>query len=285
MEKYQRESGRIRDLMRAAAPRVEQVSIDEAYLDFSDDGDTRGEPPARALARLSLRIERRIGVTVSIGLGPNKMLAKLASDMKKPRGFAVIGTGDALEIIGPMPIGALPGVGPVMSRKLEELGLGRVQDLWQANEDDLILRFGLWGRRLVQFARGIDGRKVAVSRGRSVTIGAETTFDFDLRDFAAIAAELEPLGETLARRLTKSGYAAAGLTLKLRRADRQIITRACRLHNPTVQAAVMLRAVRPVLQASLDGGAFRLVGITASRLVSARLADPPDLFAQTAGRG
>jgi DNA polymerase-4 len=169
-----------------------------------------------------------------------------------------------------------------MSRRLEELGLTRVADLWRAKEDDLILRFGLWGRRLIQFARAEDNRKVAASRAGSVTIGAETTFDADLREFAAIAAELEPLGETLSKRLTKSGLAAGGLTLKLRRADRQIMTRTCKLHNPTVRASVMLEAVHPVLLAALDGGAFRLVGITATRLVSARLADPPDLFAVTA---
>jgi DNA polymerase-4 len=278
MEKYQRESVRIRDLMRAAAPAVEQVSIDEAYLDFGEARDERGEPAARTLARLSLQIERRVGVTVSIGLGANKLLAKLASDLGKPRGFAVIGRSDALDVIGPMKISVLPGVGPVMARRLEELGLMLVSDLWRVKEDDLILRFGLWGRRLIAFSRAEDGRKVAGSRPRSVTIGAETTFDADLREFAAIEAELRPLCDTLARRLAKARLAASGLALKLRRADRQVITRACRLYDPTVRASVILDAVRPVLAGAIDGGSFRLVGVTATRLVSDRLADPPDLF-------
>jgi DNA polymerase-4 len=280
MEKYQRESGRIRELMRAAAARVEQVSIDEAYLDFGDGSDSRDEPPARSLARLSLQIERRIGVTVSIGLGANKMLAKLASDLDKPRGFAVIGAGDAVGVIGPMNISVLPGVGPVMSRRLEELGFLKVSDLWHAKEDDLILRFGLWGRRLMAFSRAEDNRKVAGERPKSVTISAETTFDADLRDFAALDRELKPLCEILSRRLIKAGLAATGLTLKLRRADRQVVTRACRLYDPTVRASVILEAVRPVLAAALDGRAFRLVGVAATRLVSHRLADPPDLFTQ-----
>jgi DNA polymerase-4 len=279
MEKYQRESRRIKDLMRVATPIVEAVSIDEAYLDLSAAAAERNEPPARSLARLSLQIERKIGVTVSIGLAPNKMLAKIASDMGKPRGFSVIGNADALDVIGPMKISAIPGVGPVMSRKLEELGLLLVSDLWTASESDLIHRFGLWARRLVTFARAQDERKVSASRGASVTIGAETTFNADLRTFAQIDVELRPLCETVARRLSKSGLAASGLTLKLRRADRRTITRACRLRDPTAQAELILKAVHPVLAAELDGQPYRLVGVTATRLVSDRLADPPDLFA------
>lgn len=279
MEKYQRESRRIRELMQAATPIVEAVSIDEAYLDLAEAAAERNEPPARTLARLSLRIERKIGVTVSIGLAPNKMLAKIASDMGKPRGFSVIGQADALDVIGPMKISALPGVGPVMSRKLEELGLLLVSDLWTASEGDLIHRFGLWARRLVAFARAEDGRKVASSRGGSVTVGAETTFNSDLRTFEQIDVELRPLCETVARRLTKAGLAASSLTLKLRRADRRTITRACRLRDPTARPDLILKAVQPVLAGELDGQAYRLVGVTATRLVSDRLADPPDLFA------
>ena len=283
MEKYQRESRRICELMQAATPWVEQVSIDEAYLDFGPTLAELDEPPARSLARLALRIERKVGVTVSIGLAPNKMLAKIASDMGKPRGFAVIGRADALEVIGPMRLSALPGVGPVMSRKLEELGLTRVADLRAVKEDDLIHRFGLWARRLMAFARAEDNRKVMQSRGLSVTIGAETTFETDLRTLPEIETMLRPLCATIARRLAKSGLAASGLTLKLRSAaDRRTITRACRLDHPTSRADIVLRAVLPVLAAQLDGRAFRLVGVTATRLVSERLADPPDLFAAAA---
>ncbi len=278
MEKYQRESRRIRELMQAATPLVEGVSIDEAYLDLSGVMEERGEPPARTLARLSLQIERKVGVTVSIGLAPNKMLAKIASDLGKPRGFSVIGAADALDVIGPMKISALPGVGPVMSRKLEDLGLLLISDLWTVSESDLIHRFGLWARRLVAFARAEDGRKVSNARGASVTVGAETTFNNDLRTFAQIDEELRPLCETVARRLTKSGLAATGLTLKLRRADWKTITRACKLRAPTARADLILKAVHPVLTAELDGQAYRLVGVTATRLVSDRLADPPDLF-------
>jgi DNA polymerase-4 len=287
MEKYQRESRRIRELMYAATPVVEGVSIDEAYLDLAEAAEARGEPPARSLARLALLIERKVGVTVSIGLAPSKMLAKIASDMGKPRGFSVIGREDALDVIGPMKISALPGVGPVMTRKLEELGMTQVCDLWSASESDLIHRFGLWARRLVAFSRAEDGRKVASHRGKSVTVGAETTFNFDLRTFEQIDAEFRRLCDTVGRRLTKSGLAASGLTLKLRSADRRTVTRACRLQDPTARPELILKAAQPVLAAELAanpaGQAYRLVGVTATRLVSDRLADPPDLFAAIAG--
>jgi DNA polymerase-4 len=288
MEKYQRESRRIRELMYEATPVVEGVSIDEAYLDLAEAAAGRDEPPARSLARLALQIERKVGVTVSIGLAPSKMLAKIASDMGKPRGFSVIGRNDALDVIGPMKISALPGVGPVMTRKLEALGMTRVCDLWSASESDLIHRFGLWARRLVAFSRAEDNRKVASHRGKSVTVGAETTFNFDLRTFEQIDAELRRLCDTVARRLAKSGLAASGLTLKLRRADRRTVTRAARLRDPTARPELILKAVQPVLAAELAandvGQAYRLVGVTATRLVSDRLADPPDLFGTIASR-
>ena len=278
MEKYAAESRRIQELMRAATPAVEQVSIDEAYLDLGHAATADGEPPARSLARLSLLIERRIGVTVSVGLAPNKMLAKLASDLDKPRGFRMIGHTDALTVIGPMKISALPGVGPVMASRLEALGILLVSDLWAANTDDLVHRFGIWARRLVGFAAGRDERKVSGSRRKSVTIGAETTFNKDLTRLEDIEGELTRLCDTVSRRLQRADLAAAGLTLKLRRADWRTITRACKLQNPTMKADIILQAARRALAAEIDGSAYRLVGISAGTLVPSRLADPPDLF-------
>jgi len=117
------------------------------------------------------------------------------------------------------------------------------------------------------------------ARGKSVTIGAETTFNHDLSSFEQIDEELRPLCETVSRRLNRSGLAASGLTLKLRRADWTTITRACKLRDPTARTDLILQAVHPVLAAELNGQAYRLVGVTATRLVSDRLADPPDLFA------
>jgi DNA polymerase IV len=279
MEKYRRESRRIRELMLTVTSRVENVSIDEAYLDLS--APERGEPPARALARLALLVEKRVGVTISIGLAPNKMLAKIASDLGKPRGFFIIGQNDALDVLGPMKVSALPGVGPVMAKKLEEMGFTTVATLRQAKEDELAHRFGIWGRRLIERARGEDQRRVGMGRGRSVTVGAERTFARDLKRYDDIAAELEKLCARVAERLASANLAAGSLTLKLRRFDRETHTHACRLHHPTIRAATIFTAIEPVLRRVIDGTAFRLVGVTAHDLVPGTQADPPDLFETT----
>lgn len=276
MEKYRQESRRIRELMLTLTPRVENVSIDEAYLDLAQT--TADEPPARALARLALLVEKRVGVTISIGLAPNKMLAKIASDLGKPRGFCVIGEGDALAVLGPMKVSALPGVGPVMAKKLEALGLTSIAELRHAKRDELVHRFGRWGDRLLRHAQGEDPRRVGSGRGRAVTVGAERTFARDLKSYDAIAAELAKLCTRVAERLARADLAAGALTLKLRRYDRQTSTHACRLHDPTMRAETILAAVSPVLRRALDGTAFRLVGVTAHDLVAGTRADPPDLF-------
>jgi DNA polymerase-4 len=279
MEKYRLESRRIRELMLTLTERVEAVSIDEAYLDLSDP--ERDEPPARALARLALLVEKRVGVTISIGLAPNKMLAKIASDLGKPRGFRVIGQSDALAVLGPMKVAALPGVGPVMARKLEAMGFHTIAELRDAKEDELTHRFGLWGRRLIARAQGEDPRRVGAGRGRSVTVGAERTFARDLKRYDDIVTELERLCARVAERLARADLAAGSLTLKLRRFDRQTSTHACRLHHPTMRAETIFAAVTPTLRRALDGTAFRLVGVTAHDLVPGSRADPPDLFEET----
>ncbi len=276
MEKYRLESRRIRELMVAAAPKIETVSIDEAYLDLSDPD--AHEPPARALARLALLIEKRVGVTISIGLAPNKMLAKIASDFGKPRGFHVIGASDAVTVLGPMKVSALPGVGPVMAKKLETMGFTTIAELRGAKRDELVHRFGRWGDRLLRHTLGEDARRVGTGRGRSVTVGAERTFARDLKRYEEIAGELEKLCTRVAERLARADLAAGSLTLKLRRFDRQTSTHACRLHDPTMRADTILAAVTPALRRVLDGTAFRLVGVTAHDLVPGKRADPPDLL-------
>jgi DNA polymerase-4 len=276
MEKYRRESRRIHALMVETGATVEHVSIDEAYLDL---GATMAqEPPARTLARLALLVEKRVGVTVSIGLGPNKMLAKVASDLGKPRGFRIIGASDATAVLGPMKPRILPGVGPVMAAKLEAMGFITVAELRAAKEDDLVHRFGRWGRRLARFARGEDQRQVGAGRQQAVTIGAEHTFERDLSLLAEIEAELAYLCEKVAERLRNAQLAAGTITLKLRRSDWRTTTHACRPRDPTMRADRILDAVRPVLARALEGHAYRLVGVTAHDLLPPHLADPPDLF-------
>ncbi|MDE2166760.1 MAG: DNA polymerase IV [Alphaproteobacteria bacterium] len=275
-EKYRQEGGRIRALMLATTPLVEPVSIDEAYLDLSGTERLHGGPPARTLALLTKRIKATIGVTVSIGLSYNKFLAKIASDLDKPCGFAVIGRAEAEAFLADKPVTILPGVGEALARRLLQDAIATVGDL-QRMPVPAFARYGAMGRHLAAFSRGEDDRPVEPD-AETKSVGAETTFVQDLQDADALACELWPLCETVARRLKAAEKAAAGISLKLKTADFKQRTRARRFADPTVLSEKIYQAARILLKREADGTQFRLIGVTAEPLVPLAAADPPDLF-------
>jgi DNA polymerase-4 len=270
--------------MLATTPLVQPLSIDEAFVDLSGTERLHGGPPARTLAMLARRIELEIGVTVSIGLSYNKFLAKIASDLDKPRGFAVIGRGEALDFLAPRPVSLIWGVGAALQQRLARDGITTIAELRQRPERELVARYGAIGRRLARFARGEDDR--AVNPDAPVkSISAETTFDNNIVAFEDLADELRPLCDSLARRLARAERAAAGVTLKLKTADFRILSRSRRLADPTQRAVEIYHAALALLREEADGAtAFRLIGIGSDRLAERALADPPDLFAPAAPR-
>ena len=278
MAKYRAVGRQVRELMRATTPLVEAVSIDEAFLDLSGTEALHRGAPARTLALLAERIERTIGVTVSIGLSYNKFLAKIASDLDKPRGFAVIGRDEAVSFLSGKPVGLIWGVGPALAERLARDGITRIGQLQAMKESELAGRYGAIGHRLARFAHGKDDRRVVID-APTKSISAETTFARDLSAQDDLAHELWPLCETVAQRLRKAGLAAAGIALKLKTADFKLRTRARRLADPTQLADTLYRNALILLEREIDGAAFRLVGIGAECLAEGRLADPPDLFA------
>jgi len=277
MAKYRTVGRRVRELMLAITPLVQPLSIDEAFLDLADTERVHGGPPARTLALLARRIEREIGITVSIGLSYNKFLAKIASDLDKPRGFAVLGRGEALNFLAPKSVSLIWGVGAALQQKLERDGIATIGELRQRDERALRERYGAIGRRLARFARGEDDRTVDPDAPMK-SVSVETTFDRDLVAYDALAAELWLLAQQLARRLERASRAAAGIALKLKTSDFQVLTRSRRLVDPTQRAETLYAAALPLLRAAADGTQFRLIGIGADRLAEAALADPPDLF-------
>jgi len=283
MAKYRIVGRQVRALMREATPLVEAVSIDEAFLDLSGTEIVHGGAPARTLALLAERIERDIGITVSIGLSYNKFLAKVASDLDKPRGFAVIGRGDAVDFLRGKPVGLIWGAGPALAQRLAHDGIIRIGQLQEIKESELAGRYGAIGHRLSRFARGEDERRVVID-APTKSISAETTFARDLSAQHDIAREMWPLCETVAQRLRHAGLSAAGVALKLKTADFKLRTRARRLADPTQLADTLYRTALILLEREIDGAAFRLVGVGAESLVEARLADPPDLFEGTIRR-
>ena len=279
MAKYVSVGREVRQLMLETTPLVEPRSIDEAFLDLAGTERLHGGPAARTLALLAGRIEREIGVTVSIGLSYNKFLAKVASDLDKPRGFAVIGRGEALDFLDEKPVGLIAGVGATLERKLAGDGIVTIGHLRQWEERALVARYGAMGRRLWHFARGEDDRRVTPD-APTKSISAETTFARDIADRGALAAELWPLTEKVAERLGKAGLAGGTVTLKLKTSKFRTVTRARQLPAPTQRAETLYQAACTLLDATADDGTeYRLIGIGADALTDARDADPPDLFA------
>ena len=277
MAKYQRAGHQIRDMMRALTPLVEPLSIDEAFLDLTGTEALHGGSPARSLARLVKRIEEELGLTASIGLSYNKFLAKIASDLDKPRGFAVIGRAEAADFLADQPVRIVWGVGQALGAALARDGLRTVGDLRAREEIDLVARYGAIGRRLSRFARGIDERRVEPN-APTKSLSAETTFEADIAAPEALLAQLWPLCEKVAARLKKAELAGISVTLKLKTAGFRQLTRSRRLATPTQMAEVLYRAATPLLEREADGRHFRLIGVGASDLSDGELADPPDLF-------
>ena len=276
MAKYAREGRRIRTMMEALTPLVQPLSIDEAVLDLKGTQALHGAPPAAVLARFAAAVEREVGVTVSIGLAANRLMAKLAAERDKPRGFAVIGGEEAAAWLAPQPVSVLPGVGPALAKRLAAAGFSTLGQLAALTAKEAAARFGEEGPALAARARGEDSRAVTPDR-ETKSISAETTFEADLSGREALEAPLWQLCEKVARRLREKGFAAAGVTLKLKTAAFATRTRAARLPQPTGLPEVLFAAARPLLAKEADGTAFRLIGIGAQPLAPAAEADRGDL--------
>jgi DNA polymerase-4 len=274
--KYRAESRRIMERLRALTPLVQPLSLDEAWVDLAGTERLHGGSPARTLARVQREIERDIGLGVSIGLAPNKFLAKIASDLDKPRGFAVIGGAEAQAFLAPRSVGILPGVGPALAKSLEQAGFRLVGDLAAADVKALAARFGVMGPRLARLARGQDARDVDPDQMRK-SISAETTFMEDLSRLEDLEARLLHLSERVARQARASSLAGRVVTLKLRATDFRITTRRRTLAFPDQTARAIYGAAREMLAHEARGQPWRLIGVGLSDLAEAASADA-DLF-------
>jgi DNA polymerase-4 len=283
MEKYAAVGREVRGLMLALTPLVEPLSIDEAFMDLSGTERLHGMPPALSLARLAQRIEKDIGITVSIGLSFNKFLAKVASDMEKPRGFSVIGEAEAVGFLRDKPVSLIWGVGKAMQARLAEDGIRTIGALQRTDEAELGRRYGAMGLRLAQLSRARDERNVDPG-GEMKSISAETTFDIDLADGQELKAILRALSEKVARRLKRAGLAGQTITLKLKTGDFRLRTRSRRLSDPTQLADRIFTAGAELLAREIDGTTFRLIGIGTADFADPRNADPVDLVDPAAGK-
>ena len=277
MAKYVRVGREVRQAMQALTPLVEPLSIDEAFLDLSGTQRVHGMIPAKVLARFARDVERNIGITVSVGLSVNKFLAKIASDLDKPRGFAALDQDEARAMLADKPVGFIFGVGPATQEKLAQRGFRTIADLQRADETELMKQFATDGRRLWRLARGIDDRSVVPDRGAK-TISSETTFETDIRDFATLEKLLWRLSEKVSARLKNADLAGLTITLKLKTADFRQRTRSQSIHAPTQLAARIFSVSREMLAREIDGTAFRLMGTGVSALRRGSEASDTDML-------
>ena len=276
MAKYAAAAKSVRALMNELTPLVEPISIDEAFLDLSGTGRLHRRAPAQSLAAFAQKVESEVGITVSVGLSYNKFLAKIASDLDKPRGFAVIGRHDAARFLADRPVGLIWGVGAVLQRRLAADGITRIGQLQHMDAKILAERYGAMGARLHHLARGEDNRAVD-PRHETKSISAETTFESDILSPGELERRLWLLAEKVSGRIKAAGLSGACVTLKLKTTDFQTITRSVSI-PATALARSIFAAGQPLLAREANGRAFRLIGIGLSRLEPAGEAAQGDLL-------
>ena len=276
MEKYARVGRQIREMMRDLTPLVEPLSIDEAFLDLSGTARLHKASPAEALVRFARRVENETQLSVSVGLSYCKFLAKIASDLQKPRGFSVIGKAEAVDFLRRQPVSIIWGVGRATQRMLEREGVTTIAQVQDMEEVDLVRRFGSIGLRLSRLSHGNDTRKVD-PRGEMKSISAETTFFEDISGRDQLVPILRQLSEKVAARLKAKHLAGQTVVLKMKTADFKTRTRNRALADPTQLADRLFRTGLALMEKELDGTRFRLIGIGVSSLRSDETADPHDL--------
>ena len=272
MEVYAAVSRQIRALMEDLTPAIEPLSLDEAFLDLTGTERLHSAPPAVMLARLVRQIETDLGITGSVGLSHNKFLAKIASDLDKPRGFSVIGVAETAAFLNPRPVRLIWGVGAAGQAALDAAGIRTFADLLRWDRKDLGARFGAMGDRLWSLARGQDNRRVARDAALK-SISNETTFNEDTADADILDGHIWRLAEKVADRAKARDLAGRTVTLKLKRGDFTAITRRHSLRDATQIADRLYREARDLFAQCRDPGPFRLIGVGLSDLTGANMAD------------
>ncbi len=269
---YEAASKDIRKLMDALTPAVEPLSLDEAFLDMTGTERLHRAPPAVMLAGLVKRMEDELGLSGSIGLSHNKFLAKVASDLDKPRGFSVIGKAETAAFLADKPVGLIWGVGAVTRAALAKAGIRTFTDLLRWEEQDLTARFGSMGTRLWHLARGQDVRRINAHQPMK-SISNETTFHQDTSDMHVLDGHLWRLAEKVADRAKARDVAGRVVTLKLKRADHRILTKRTSLSDSTQSADRIYHQARDMFERAANEGPFRLIGVGIGDLEAAQSAD------------
>lgn len=269
---YVTASRAIRAMMEELTPAIQPLSLDEAFMDLSGTLRLHGAPPAVMLARLVKRMQEELGLTGSIGLSHNKFLAKVASDLQKPRGFSVIGQAETADFLRDKPVRMIWGIGPSAQEHLEAAGIRTFSDLLRWDRRDLGARFGHMGDRLWHLARGQDHRPVSAHEPVR-SISNETTFHEDTSDPEILDGHIWRMAEKVSSRAKARDLAGRVVVLKLKRANHKILTRRHSLRQPTQLADTLYRTARGLFDLRADPGPYRLLGVGLSELTDGTEAD------------
>ncbi|WP_307664749.1 DNA polymerase IV [Streptomyces sp. V1I1] len=277
---YRAVSEQVMELLGRLSPLVEPLSLDEAFVDLEAGGSADDSASARVAGeRLRGDILAVTGLTGSVGLAGSKMLAKIASEQAKPDGLLLIEPGTERELLGPMSVRTLPGVGPATGEHLRRAGMTTVAELAEAGEDELVRLLGkAHGTSLFLMAMGYDDRPVVAERDAK-SVSVEDTFDVDLHDRVRVRIEVERLADRCVQRLRASGHSGRTIVLKVRRYDFSTLTRSETLRGPTDDPAVVREAAGRLLEAVDTTGGVRLLGVGVTGLADYT---QEDLFAQAA---
>ena len=272
MSAYVEASRAIRAMMDELTPSVEPLSLDEAFMDLTGTEKLHGAPPAVMLAKLIKRMKDEVGLTGSIGLSHNKFLAKVASDLDKPRGFSVIGKAETDEFLRDKPVSMIWGVGKVTKQSLDKAGIRTFADLLRWERKDLGSRFGSMGDRLYFLARGQDRRRISANAPVK-SISNETTFYDDTSDIHILDGHIWRLAENVSDRAKARDLAGRVVTLKLKRANHTSLSKRISLRDPTQLADRIYRTARELFDQVGNQGPYRLIGVGISDLIPENRAD------------
>ena len=272
MDAYVEVSKQIREFMNALSPSIEPLSLDEAFIDLKGTEKLHGEPPALSMARLVKRMEDELGISGSVGLSYNKFLAKLASDLDKPRGFSVIGQAGIEEFLAPKPVKLIWGVGKVAQATLERDGIRTFADLQRRDRQDLADKYQGMGDHLWHLCRGLDHRSIS-TRAAVKSISKETTFNDDISDIEKLDGYVWRLAEQVSDNAKSKGHSGHVVTLKVKTTDFKSLTRRITLREPTQITQRIYEQARRMLNDVINQAPFRLIGVGISNLDTAENAD------------
>lgn len=276
-ERYRTESSRVFEIFRDFTPLVQPVSIDEAYLDVTEHLSPHGSATAIAKS-IRQRVRNEVGLTVSVGVGPNRLVAKIASDHRKPDGLTVVRPNRVLDFLAPLPVRKLQGVGPATEKRLlDSFAVRTVEELRRVPEASLSDRFGKLGRVIHRYAFGEDEREVVTETIRK-SYSSERTYSEDLRDPQEIRAEIVRQSERIAEGMSRRDLLGSTITLKVRYEDFETVTRSLTLSAPTADGRrIGETALRLLERTQANQRPVRLLGVGVSKLAVGGGSEPIQL--------